>query len=347
MASTSRPPCSAGANGIDEGDAGGHPARAVAVRRKRGGTMPLRAMNGVRRALPSLQTWLSSWRRRSSVSGGQPRRALFDPRKLDRRHRYANEAVIRGLCDNAYLGDDQLLCRVLGRYKMMVDARDAGVSPHLLLDGYWEMWLTEALAGTVRRGMTVVDIGANLGYFTLLMADLVGASGKVHAFEPNARLTRHLRQSVTLNGFDGRVTVHEQALADAEAMARLVVPADEPKNGYLLPWAQGDAEAPLHTRRFDSYPDLLAADVVKIDADTSEQRIWQGMDALLQQGRPLTVFLEFAADRYANAAAFVDDILQHGFRLAHLTLDDGIQPITKAGVLAERGDQDVMLVLTR
>ncbi len=73
---------------------------------------------------------------------------------------------MRALCESAYLGDETALCRVLGRYKMFVDTSDNSLSPHLMLDGYWEMWLTEALARAIRPGMTVVDVGANLGYFT-------------------------------------------------------------------------------------------------------------------------------------------------------------------------------------
>lgn len=272
---------------------------------------------------------------------------LFPLAQLDIKQRARNEAVIRGLCANAYLGGDTLLCRVLGRYKMYVDAGDVGLSSHLLLDGYWEMWLTEALAEVVQPGMTVCDIGANLGYFTLLMADLVGPGGKVHAFEPNPLIAERLMRSVAVNGFHGRVSVHADALSDADAAYRLRIPQNEPKNAHLVP-DDGSADGlPLRARRLDSYAEIGVPDVVKIDADTSEQAIWRGMAGILAAGRPLTVFLEFAAARYADAGAFLDELLAHGLSLAWLTLDDGIEAVDRAQVLQAPPFEDVMLVLRR
>lgn len=278
---------------------------------------------------------------------------LFHLDHLRSHPRQRNEAVIRQLCANAYLGEGRSLCRVLGRYKMIVDTSDVGLSSHLLLDGYWEMWLTELLADLVKPGMKVVDVGANLGYFSLLMADLVGSKGQVHAFEPNTDLARRMTQSLAINGFGSIATVHEQALADIEADVLLVVPADEPKNAHLLP-ADHPVSADkatesrlLRTRRLDSYSELLDADIIKIDADTSEQAIWHGMAGILQSNRPLTIVLEFARVRYADPGAFIDQILSDGFRLAEITLEGGVQPTNREAILAASPTDDVMLLLTR
>ena len=278
---------------------------------------------------------------------------LFHLDHLRTHGRQRNEAVIRELCANAYLGAGRSLCRVLGRYKMVVDPADVGLSSHLLLDGYWEMWLTELLTQLVRPGMVVADIGANLGYFTLLMADLVGPAGHVHAFEPNGGLARRLRQSVAINGFDDVVTVHEQALADDEADVLLFVSVDEPKNGHLLsadhplPDDHGTDSRVVRTRRLDGYAELMNADLIKIDADTSEFAIWRGMAAILDTGRPLTVVLEFARARYVDPGSFIDAIVKAGFSLAEITLEAGVQPTTREAILSAPLTDDVMLLLVR
>lgn len=272
---------------------------------------------------------------------------LFDLADLGRSSRLANEATIRGLCENAYLGEDRSLCRVLGRYKMFVDPNDTGLSSHLLLDGYWEMWLTEAIADLVRPGMRVIDVGANLGYFTLLMADLVGPSGRVDAFEPNPQLVERLRSSVAVNGLTARVQVHKTALADSEAAMRLVIPPNEPKNGHLVPWLDGDEDERLLTRRLDDYPHLADVEFIKIDADTSELAIWRGMRGLIERERPLTIVLEFAAKRYPDPGGFLDMICSDHFALAELTADEGVRPTTREQILASPGDEDIMLLLAR
>ena len=81
--------------------------------------------------------------------------------KLRRANRFANEAAIRRLCSTVSVAEHTVLCRVLGRYKMFVDTTDVGLASHLMLDGFWEMWVTEAMLGFVRTGMTAVfDRGA-------------------------------------------------------------------------------------------------------------------------------------------------------------------------------------------
>lgn len=261
-----------------------------------------------------------------------------------------SEAEIRLRAASAYLGEDRALARVLGRYKMFVDTRDIGHSSHLLLDGYWEMWTTRALIAAVRPGMTCVDIGANLGYFTLLMADLAGPAGRVHAFEPNPPIAARLRDTLPINGFGERVTVHELALGEVDGRRmRLVVPAHEPKNAHLAPVAEdGDRDGiVVETRRLDGFPEMMAADVIKIDVETAEEAVWEGMAALLASPRPLSVFLEFAAARYADPRAFLERIAARGFAIGLVDMERGASPATMEAILAAPAHVDQMLVLTR
>jgi FkbM family methyltransferase len=284
--------------------------------------------------------FLKGWRR--------PAGERFELRRLTRSQRKRHQDEIRQLTQFAYLGGGTGLCRVLGRYKLYVDTRDVGVSSHLMLDGYWEMWVTEVLVARLRRGMLAIDVGANLGYFTMVMADLVGADGHVHAFEPNVEIAAHLRRSTHVNGFRERVTFHDEPLGDVDgARVLLNIPENYPGGASVYP-APEEVEAGILTiRRLDSYPELLHADVVKIDAEGAEQSIWRGMAGIFAQKRSMTIFLEFVGGRYADPGGFIDEISAEGFEMHYVTASTSLRPISRREILASPPEDDVMLVLIR
>src|SRR6187402_1960175 len=102
--------------------------------------------------------------------------------------RAALEDAARRGAQAVNMANGALLCRVLTKYLMFVDPDDLGVTPRLCLDGFWESWVTAAIARALRPGAFCVDVGANHGYYTLLMADAAGPHGRVLALEPNPTL---------------------------------------------------------------------------------------------------------------------------------------------------------------
>jgi FkbM family methyltransferase len=227
---------------------------------------------------------------------------------------------------------------------MYVDTRDIGLAPHLMLDGYWEMWVTEALMGFVRGGMTVIDVGANLGYYTVLMADLVGPRGRVYAIEPNPRLAALLRMSLAVNGLDARSFVHETALSARSGLAvQLHATENFPQNGFISVAAEN---SPLRTKTLDEVVGDGPVDFIKIDAEGAEWDIWTGMQRTLARNQPLAVFLEFNASRYDQPDRFLAALLQHDFALAHIDLQRGVEPIDPLQILTDR-TREFMLVLAR
>ena len=92
---------------------------------------------------------------------------------------------------------DAVRCRV-GPVELYADAADAAVTPGLR-SGKYEPHLTAVFERYCQPGMTVVDVGANLGYYSLLAAHLVGPDGRVVALEPNSENCRLLLSSLRLN----------------------------------------------------------------------------------------------------------------------------------------------------
>src|SRR4051812_47360748 len=81
------------------------------------------------------------------------------------------ERAIQRRAQTVYLGNGLALSRVLTRHKMLLHTADRGFADHVMMDGYWEIWLNQFFARTMKPGMTVVDVGANYGYYTMLFAD--------------------------------------------------------------------------------------------------------------------------------------------------------------------------------
>src|ERR1700731_692630 len=124
------------------------------------------------------------------------------------------EKEIRARARAVYLGDHLTLARVLGHSKMLLPTTDVGFASHVMLDGFWEIWLTLFFARLVMPGMTVIDVGANFGYYTLLFGHAVGPSGHVIAIEPVPATAAILARTIELNGLTGRTQLVAAAAWD-------------------------------------------------------------------------------------------------------------------------------------
>lgn len=260
------------------------------------------------------------------------------------------EALCRARAQPVYIGENEGLCRVLGRYKLYVDTRDRGLCAHLLLDGFWEMGLTMHIARRVRAGMVAIDVGANFGYYTVLLAALVGPSGHVRGIEPAPNAAAMLRRSLELNGFESNTSVTEAAAGASEgAVSLLYVPDREPKNAQIVtsPDAVNTATGRLHQvsqRRIDALAAQFGrVDFVKIDAEGAEEEIIAGMLAILRRDKPHLV-LEFNAARSRDPAALLATLCEIYGEPRYLDLNGNLHAASVAQLTAERVGTDWLLV---
>jgi FkbM family methyltransferase len=263
--------------------------------------------------------------------------------------RFRLEAICRAQAKAAFLGDHVAICRLLTRYKLFVDTRDCGFAGHVLLDGYWEMWLTIFMCQHIRSDMVVVDVGANFGYYTILLGDLVGPAGHVYAIEPHPVVTGLLRRSVDLNGFAARTSIIEAAAAaKTGGRALLYAPEGEFKNSHIV-------ESPDHVNRaagalYDvpqiSIDDVISAadrlDFIKIDAEGAEESILDGMGRCLDHYRPSLV-LEFNVRRYPNPAAVLRRLTAIYKHVSYLDYYGRKIPATELELVSERVGEDWLL----
>ena len=259
------------------------------------------------------------------------------------------EAASRAESRAVYLGQETVLCRVLGKYLMYADAQETGITPHLCMDGYWESWITVALARTLRPGWHCLDVGANHGYYTLIMADAVGREGRVVPVEPTPRLADLLRQTLDVNGFP-HVTVTAEAASDSDGETlQLVIPPRRSMNARLSREAgPNDMVVEVKSVTIDALTrDWPRVDLIKIDVEGAEESVWQGMQRTIADNRRLVVILEFNVDRYEDARGFLGLIEREGFRLRYIDFDAEVKSVTVDQLLSRQVGNDWMLYLAR
>lgn len=154
--------------------------------------------------------------------------------------------------------------------------------------GSWEPEVVECIQKHVTPGMTVLDIGAQSGFFSLLLSKRVGPAGKVIAFEPLPANFRILEENIRLNGLKN-VTVRNEAVAERSGDMSFEFPRHEP--GLIAgPVLAGDSQA-IFTVRGISLDDWLSANqfpvqFIKMDVEGAEVEVLRGALKMLDSCHP-------------------------------------------------------------
>jgi FkbM family methyltransferase len=256
------------------------------------------------------------------------------------------DSACRRMAFATYVGDDTVLCRTLARYKMYVSTRDVGLAPHLIADGYWELWTTRVMAQVLQPDMVCIDAGANIGYYTVLMADLVGAGGNVVAFEPMPGTRAYLKRNVDINGYYVNTKIIPAALGAASGEVTLYMPPGEPKNALICDTCPDPSwetfTAPL--MRIDDL-DLPRVDFIKIDVEGAEMNVWRGMQETVDRNPNLQIMMEVNCARYPDQAAEFIASIEAKYPLRYIEFSGKHVPVTAAEII--NASDDVMLFLAR
>ncbi|QDK02948.1 methyltransferase [Streptomyces phage Braelyn] len=185
--------------------------------------------------------------------------------------------------------------RMLGSFWMYAEDDDEAMTPHFK-NGlcYWESWVTKYISERVPTGAIFVDVGANVGYYSLWAA----AHGcEVVAFEPNKHLVQMIENSAKANGF--YIEVMPWALSDKNGKMNLYVP--EHHSGAASLHHKLGKKTSVRVQKLDeSYGFEPGSDVyIKIDAEGAEPFIWAGMQKTWETCN-VVVFMEWSNARYSE-----------------------------------------------
>lgn len=219
-----------------------------------------------------------------------------------------------------YAGDGLAVARTKHGWKLYVDMRDQSIGPCIALDGYWEPALDpEILRPYAMPGSTVIDVGANVGWFTIMFAWLVGSRGRVHAVEPSRRAAGILRANVVLNACSSVVTVHECALSKpgCAPSALLLTPPSGTGHSFLAKEEEeGTCRVPQRT--LDSIAGNDPVSLIKIDAEGSDWDILDGARETLRSSRSLRLLVEHDPAQAGREREAAEWLVKEGFVMGRI-----------------------------
>ncbi|MCS7237003.1 MAG: FkbM family methyltransferase [Thermoguttaceae bacterium] len=208
-------------------------------------------------------------------------------------------------------------------FRMLVDATDRGIAQELRLFGVHEPLATQLIKSFVRPGDCVLDIGANIGYYALLLSQLVGERGAVLAVEPHPGNFRLLCQNLRLNRVDN-VWVAQAAVAATEGTAQLEV--SHASNWHSL--VQSGLRPPgraitVATITVDRIRQLWGRPIslMRMDTEGYEGHILQGAKRTIAEDRPaLVVEVHPAFLGPEGGLQFLEELLAAGYESRYVVL---------------------------
>ena len=245
--------------------------------------------------------------------------------------------------NSIYLGNHIALTQTYFGAKMYVDTRDRSIAPFLLLNGYWEKWISIFFISVLKRGMTVVDIGANLGYYSIMAGARVGSSGKLYCFEANPQIFSILADNIHLNGLLTRTKLINKAVYSRQDTLDFYCAKkymgssslDSRLDKSLHDLNDSAVKTSVESISLDNYfiPGTRV-DLLKMDAEGAEYEILQGASRILRENKHLQIIMEYSSPMLGKDAAPLLEYLENlGFMIYSISQDSRLKKESVDGLL--------------
>jgi len=225
---------------------------------------------------------------------------------------------------------------VFGKRLYLDDADSLNLSIH----GEHEPDTTALLESLVRNGDTALDIGAHIGYFTLLMAGLTGESGRVIAFEAHPDNAALLLKTIAESGYS-QVVIENKAVTSRTGPLHLFAAREGTVDHRTIDVLEGLGRIGIEGVALDDYfPAHAKVDVIKMDIQGAEGHALLGMKRLIARQDRLALITEFEPwgldQSGVGARAYVDMLRDFGFTIYDLSFPGGLCAPVDPDALCER-----------
>jgi len=219
----------------------------------------------------------------------------------------------------------------------MILADEGQYPPFAMATDKYEAGTTRLLTQIIEPGMVVIDIGAHVGYFTLLAAQQVGPTGHVYSFEPDPSNHRLLQQNIDANGYTN-ITATRKAVSKSSGSAQLMLSSRD--NGTHSLYAQDSRDANTVNVDLVSLDEFLAdagwpkVDLIKMDVEGAEMDALVGMSRLLDESPGLKLVMEFNPGLLRSASVdpleFLAKPVELGFEVYVIGDQEGTTPLDQS-----------------
>lgn len=221
---------------------------------------------------------------------------------------------------------------VMGEITMVVPHPPSPLAYVIGKDGCWEPNITLATLREVTKDKNCIDVGANNGYYTLLLSHLVGDEGKVLSVEPIPTLCNNIEESAIFNSFNN-IYVEDCVAFDYKGILPLCISDQDDAWSSLM--RQGFETS---SRTIDVRADTLdsltekhgfnSIDFIKIDAEGSEYYVWAGAQRIIRENPNITIFVEIGEASH-NGLKILDEAQSKGFEVGYIDGNGDIRPLMK------------------
>ena len=225
--------------------------------------------------------------------------------------------VQQNMCRTVIASPDAICVQYDWNLLIGVPSGDWRLAAYLSLGGHFEYGTEILYRKVIRSDMVVVDIGANVGIYTL---HALKAGAEVYAFEPTPETFNILRHNVALNGFEYSPKVHlyNSAVSDREEMTEFAVVSNSCGHNSMFRENKDDKIIRVPTVRLDDTLDGIKIDCFKVDVEGAEMLVLNGMESLLKNNASVVGFVEFAPGNLRRSGIeprdLYDRLNQMGFR---------------------------------
>lgn len=215
-------------------------------------------------------------------------------------------------------------------------APSGGYPPLAMANGRYEPATTRLFQKTLTPGMVAVDIGAHVGYYTLLSAQLVGPTGKIYAFEPELGNHIILQKNIELNEYKN-IIASRLAVTDRTGTATIYLTSlDSGRHSLFQHSIPKRGSAPIETTTLDFFLEARGwphIDLIKVDVEGAEVAVLDGMSQLLIRSPKLKLIIEFNPSLLKGAGViptrFLDKVWSLGFLIYSVNDADDLLPVTE------------------